>query len=464
MLDKLLVSLAAPRRAEVDVAYHVAEKYQYIESYQYATMMATLGGLSTFVKQDTPSLGYRLLPMQQPTVAPYQLSHLHSIRNITNCSPDIALMLYNILTVNGRRQAGLDEIALAIMEIKRLAGGTFSLIDPNEGDIRLTFFWMIVELTSNYLMHLQSQDIAKHEKRDFIPWQSPEAQIKALKVLEGTLSQIFTQAICTSASYKSQKVLHHFFICGSYFSVLVFKRRTDFDALLQKYHIHHLVAQGGGTAPVNITIDDEIIIDFFFSAEAENRAPAFTTYNTQLFKFSGPSVEPSMAFCAALKDALDAHGVELMPLNDPFLSLEKASVEESETSSLQGEGLLQQWLANHRPQESEHTTHPSDESSDGYDSTKDPAYTASSASTQSSPEPKTSPKTTEQPLSSQAGPSQSASWDGIALGLETGTRKRGRTGSPASREDSQASREDSPDPLEANTAKTLSPPRKRTKP
>ncbi|KAJ8073690.1 hypothetical protein PM082_011968 [Marasmius tenuissimus] len=429
MLDKLLESLAAPRRAEVDVAYHVAEKYQYIESYQYATMMAILGGLPTFVKQGTPSLGYRLLPMQQPTIAPYQLSHLHSIRTITNCSPDIALIMYNILTADGRHQVGLSEIALMIMEIKRLTGGTFSLLDPNE-------------------------DIPKYGKRDFILWQSLEAGAKASRVLGNSLSQIFTQAICTFASYKPQETLHHIFVCGSYFSVIVFKRRTDFDALLRKHHIHHLITKGGRTAPVNITIDDEIIIDFFFAAEAETRRPTFTVYNAELFEYNGPSVEPSMTFRAALKDALDAHGVELA-LDDPFLRLENALVEEGET--IGGEDLLQLWLADHQPQVSENTTHLSDESSDGYDSAKDPAYTASSASMQSSPEQKTGSKTTEQALPSQAGPSRPASWDGIAQGITTGARKRDREGSPASHEDS-------PDPLEANTAKTPSPPRKRTKP
>ncbi|KAL0057567.1 hypothetical protein AAF712_015789 [Marasmius tenuissimus] len=370
------------------MAYHVAEKYQYIESYQYAIMMAVLGGLCAFVQQDTPSLGDRILPMQQPTIAPYELSHLYSIRDITSCSPDIVLMLCGITTIDGRRQAGLREIALIVMEMKRLTGGNFSL---------------------------ESED----QERIKVNWDEPGAKVKALHVLQSTLGQIFSQAICTLASYKSQEVLHHFFVCGSYFSVIIFKRCSDFDALLKEYDIHFVQDEG----PANTQISEKIMIDFFFNPEKGRPMPTFTVYNEEMFEFDGQLFKPSVAFRAALKDALDAHGVKFQ-LSEPFLDLGNASLEQIETTRESGEGLFKKWLF------SKSQPTPLDESSDADNTTKDPNF---------------SPSPSLQSSSGQSQASVDDLWelDGEGRAIGDTTRKH--------------ERETSADPLEANTSQPDSP-------
>ncbi|KAL0062442.1 hypothetical protein AAF712_010654 [Marasmius tenuissimus] len=412
ILDTLLESLAATRRAQVDQAYHVAEKYQYIESYQYATMMAILGGLSAFVKQDTPSAGYRMLPMQQPTVAPYELSQSYSLKTITNCSPDIALMLCDIVHDNGRRCAGLREIALIIMEMKRLTDGGFNPTGNQEED----------------------EDIVPNQKRDMIPWHELLARTVALEELERTLGQIFSQAICTLASYKSQEILHHFFVCGPYFSVIEFKRPHDFDALLEKYDIHII----RGQEPANTQISRQIMVDFFFNSEQGRPMPTFTVYNERMFELDGDLVKPSVAFRAALKDALDAHGVEFQ-LDEPFLSLgnSNATHEQRASGSHEGEGLLNQWLS------SGLAPRHSGGSSDGDDSTEDPTF--------------------ERSISSQSSSEESrATIEDIWELEEPEDGEEPASGNNMSR---KRERETSADPLEANTSQPDSPFRKnpRTK-
>ncbi|KAG7093300.1 hypothetical protein E1B28_006982 [Marasmius oreades] len=188
-------------------------------------------------------------------------------------------------------------------------------------------------------------------QRIMLDWSNKASCLPTLITeLSKAVSQLFKQATCVFACHKLQQVLHVYFICGIYFSMLKFQRPKRLDVILKEHGIHvakkKIVAEGQVEYDSD-KLTDDILLELFppspDNTPRTTRNPHFVMYHQPVFEVPLNKDNPhlSNAWRTGLKLSLVEHGVGFR--QESIFSFQMTDAQPDIDRLEEGQEIIDEW-------------------------------------------------------------------------------------------------------------------------